>query len=551
MGLFDWFSGKKPQRPESAEDLPSMPWDNRPSLYQHVKQHLAVGKSGLAGGGRDLPDEEQVRGESQIRWAPGAADGVLTHHMGTGGMEDDAKRAVELIIAYCGQPTALNKAALYNQLIGKSVVSLIDHVIEAVVSRNDVNHDRLYELAHWLATQAPDREPVKLGIALLGLYREPRNLEVFQTLGRHDEFTLFAAVAIGNASDDPEELLWDLARNVEGWGRVHLVERLSDTTRPEVKKWLLREGFRNAVLVEYVACICARAGGLLAAISEDRCDRELLAGAGEIIEALLRKGPAEDIDSYEDGILVVEHYLRHMSQEANTLGDLLTVASIKSFVDQEDDELWESRTELGWTTEKRQAISRSSEEIIGRPRWLTLTRELLTSADDAVFDEANRAAKLLGIDTWDYHWARLQEQPLNPGRWYHGTNERNPERFRMVADFAERSLPLNQIATGPGNEMGLGPGWEADSSLGFVLQELGAHPGIGVVLVRAALQSRVIRSRNVALRVLHEWGKQNWSAGLSEALQRAIDVEPVDDVRARMVRVLQGQPLEVEETKGE
>ena len=148
--------------------------------------------------GYTLPDEERVNAGSKIRWAAGAMDGVTTHHMGTGENEETVRKTVELVLAYSRQPTATNKAAVYQHVIAEHVVSIIDPVIEALVNESGIGHDRLYELARSFVTEAPDREPVKFGIALLGLFRQPADQELFQTLGRHDEFTLFCAVAIAN-----------------------------------------------------------------------------------------------------------------------------------------------------------------------------------------------------------------------------------------------------------------------------------------------------------------------------------------------------------------
>ena len=245
-------------------------------------------------------------------------DGVTTHHMGTGENEETVRKTVELVLAYSRQPTATNKAAVYQHVIAEHVVSIIDPVIEALVNESGIGHDRLYELARSFVTEAPDREPVKFGIAILGLFRQPADQDLFQTLGRHDEFTLFCAVAIANSSEDHDEALWTLARNVTGWGRIHAVERLARTENPAIKDWLLREGFRNSIMYEYLAATCARAGGLLAALSEDHVDRELLTAAGEIIQALIVGGPAEGIDDYEDARPVIESYLGHMASSAET-----------------------------------------------------------------------------------------------------------------------------------------------------------------------------------------------------------------------------------------
>jgi hypothetical protein len=353
---------------EGSHEPPTMPWDRGPSILEFVRSRIAAGKPGMAEDGYTLPDEERIGQGSKIRWAAGAMDGVTTHHMGTGENEETVRRTVELVLAYSRQPTATNKAAVYQHVIAAHVVSIIDPVIEALVNEQGISHERLYELARSFVTEAPDREPVKFGIALLGLFRQPADQELFQTLGRHDEFTLFCAVALANSCDDPDEALWHLARNVTGWGRIQVVERLAQTTNPAIKRWLLREGFRNSVMYEYLAATCARAGGLLAALSEDHVDRELLTAAGEIIQALIAGGPAEGIDDYEDARPVIEAYLGHMASSAETIGDFLHVNSIKGYLD-DDDSRWAGRYGAGWTAECREALRSACASILGRPEW--------------------------------------------------------------------------------------------------------------------------------------------------------------------------------------
>ena len=46
-------------------------------------------------------------------------------------------------------------------------------------------------------------------------------------LGGQDEFSLFAAVALGRTAAYPEQRLWELAKQVHGWGRIQIVERLT------------------------------------------------------------------------------------------------------------------------------------------------------------------------------------------------------------------------------------------------------------------------------------------------------------------------------------
>jgi hypothetical protein len=527
---------------EDGHQPPSMPWDRRPSILEFVRSHVPTDGPGVTEDGCTLPDDERVNAGSRLRWGMGALDGVMTHHMGTGENEEAVRKTVELVLAYSRQPTATNKAAVYQHVIAAHVVSTIDPVIEALLNEGGIGHDRLYELARSFVTEAPDREPVKFGIALFGLFRQPADMELFQTLGRHDEFTLFCAVAITNSSEDHDEALWRLARNVTGWGRIHAVERLARTENPAVKDWLLREGFRNSIMYEYLAATCARVGGLLAALSEDRVDRGLLTAAGEIIQALIVGGPAEGIDDYEDARLVIESYLAHMASSAETVEDFLHVDSIKGYLD-EDDSRWEGRYDAGWTSECREALRSECAGILGRPEWADRVRGQLGSEDDLKFAYADQAARALGIDTWDIHWRRLQQKPGEPGRWYHVMAGCDGDRIEKVIEFAESNIDRAAIATGAGDELGLGRGFEPHSCLDYVLQDLRRFPGRGAILIEAGLKSPVVRNRNVAVNALAAWSREDWPSGLKAALERAVQCEPKEDVKERMQKVLRGEPL--------
>jgi hypothetical protein len=533
------FGGKSD---DSGHEPSSMPWDRRPSILEFIRSHIATDKPGMTDDGYTLPDEERISEGSQIRWAPGAMDGVATHHMGESENDEAVRKTVELVLAYSRQPTATNKAAVYQHVIDAQIVSIIDPVIEALVSEEGIGHDRLYELARSFVTEAPDREPVKFGIAILGIFRQPADQELFQTLGRHDEFTLFCAVALTNSSEDHDEALWTLARNVTGWGRIHVVERLARTENPTIKNWLLREGFRNSIMYEYLAGTCARAGGLLAVLSGDRVDRELLIAAGEIIQALIAGGPAEGIDDYEDARPVIESYLGHMASSADTIKDFLHVNSIKGFLDEEDSR-WAGCYDAGWTAECRDSLRTLCDSILGRPEWPDRVRAKLSSEDEVEFAYADQAAKALGIDTWDIHWRRLQQKPADPGRWYHVMTLCDDARIGKVIEFAEASIDLAAVATGAGDELGLGRGFDQHSCLDFILQELHRFPGRGAKLIEAGLRSPVVRNRNKAVNALAAWSREEWPSGLKAALERAVGCEPNEDVRERMRQALRGEPL--------
>lgn len=42
---------------DEASEPPSMPWDQRPSIYDHIRSHTNPEQLGLSEGGETLPDE--------------------------------------------------------------------------------------------------------------------------------------------------------------------------------------------------------------------------------------------------------------------------------------------------------------------------------------------------------------------------------------------------------------------------------------------------------------------------------------------------------------
>lgn len=539
MGLFSWFSGGQKGGGDAPQSVEEMPWDQHPSIYEHIEAHVVPGETGLSEGGDTLPDEKRLTGE--LKWVAGGMDGAFSHHVSGG---DDAKKAGDLfqsVQAYCSQPTAKNKKALYDKIVEQHAIDFIDPLLEKITNERTLNTDRLYECARSFATQAPDREAVKLGIAILGLFRLPEDRDLFLLLGRHEEFTLYCSVALMNAQDNSDLDLWELAKNVDGWGRINTVERLAQTENPQINDWLLREGYKNSVMYEYLAYTCAESGNLKEALDRQQVDDGLLDSAAEIITALIAGGPAQDMDDYEDGAAVTASFLGLMDSRAKTLTQLLAVSSIKDFLanDQAD---WKAREGRGWAEDKRTELSTLCKSIMERPTWRTLISERLKSDDALVFFEANQSARVLGIDTWPTHWERLQTKPLDSSRWYEVMRLADNERIGEIIAFAEKSIPVAEIATGPADEMGFGKKFVAHSCMDYILQDLRRFPGKGFRLVEAGLRSPVVRNRNMSINALSEWGKDKWPETAEATLKQAISIEPKEDVRKRMLNVLDGKP---------
>lgn len=519
------------------------PWDlDRPGIHGHLADFALEPGGRLPESALTLPDEALIasRSGSAMRWAPGALDGVFGHHTS----QSDAISSEQALRALASASTTRSPEHVkdfYDLVNDDRVLSLVDPLLEAVQQSDSLDADAVRLFARWLMCEAPDRSPVKIGIALLGLIQPQQDTVALMRLGLHDEFTLYVAVALSNSlpTDEAEEALWTLARSVDGWGRIHLVERLSRTGRADLKAWLLREGYKNSIMVEYLAHPCANGGDLLEALQADTVDDALLHGAGEILQALIAGGPVADIGAYDDGVEAVERFLFHVAGRASPpLTIYLAVSAIAGFVDGVDkaDEAREDLAAQGWLPKRRAAIGAKAAEILAAPRWRELTTASLAAEDGETFWTAASVAEHLGLDIWD---RRLERQRLGKGpQWFWLMRSTDPDRIDRALALALAQIDLAAIATGPGEELGLGPAFAQHSALDSILQELGRFPGKGTTFIAAGLRSPVTRNRNMAVRALQGWGRAAWSPETLAQLTQAHSDEPDAGLRERMAALL-------------
>lgn len=516
-------------------------WSEGESIYDFINRNLDA-TGAVRANARDLPDEKKRSKPGGLKWVAGGFDGTFGHHGGGEQAKQKATQVASLVASIARTGSVDAQRDLYAILQQDSVLDFLDAAIEQMVQQRTPVTDPLRQFAVNLATRSPDREPVKFALSLLGVIRDQKNVDVIALLGRHEEFTLFAAVALTNTLPDPEPALFDLAQRVHGWGRIHVVERLADTNNPEIKRWLLLRGYDNNVMHEYLAFICATSGDLDRALAAKEVDGETLNASTDLLRALVAGGPARDINDYAQAAPVVSDYLRHIEHRPLRLGYFGVVESIADYVSSSS---WDptAREKNGWSEERRKAVLVSAQAYLQRPEWTDLVRGGLQSEEWSTFDAANNAAKRLGIDTWQTHWRRVQADPTDASRWFQVMEQANAERIDGIVALAASTLPLQQIASGPSDSMGLGPEFKAHSALDMVLQSLERFSGKGKPLVLAGLRSPVIRNRNMAIKALAGWRADDRDAEISAALRRADAEEPQADVKARIERVIAGKAL--------
>ena len=232
------------------------------SIYDYLKDKTPTE---IANEGYRLPDLDLQTGEL---WVPGAYEGTL--------LRSNVSTKLHTIINFLTaravkkqalKPSEKNKAKLTTRLKKYPAISLVDPVCSYCyafkIPQNEAKKDALRTLALDLATNSNDREPVKMGLALLGISGKAEDLHILEVLGKHDEFTLYAA---GSATrllkgKKKNEFLMKLAENVEGWGKLSIIYEI-DYSDEAARLWTIKKGCRNNVGLSYAANVCAIKGGM-------------------------------------------------------------------------------------------------------------------------------------------------------------------------------------------------------------------------------------------------------------------------------------------------
>lgn len=528
--------------------MPSDPWPERPSIYGFIVQNLDGETGRLRESGWNLPDEAKPA-DGGVSFAPGALEGIFGAH---GGVDEERQidKVAKIVTALkraSEKPSLRSIGSLHQLLEESSFLEYVDALLDGVREESGMDPVKVHRLAMWLAQRAPDRDSVKAAIALLGLTVDPsiesgaEGIELLKTLGVHEEFTFFAAVALSNSLDEPEAAVWELAQAVDGWGRIRTVELLKDTADPSIQRWLLCEGYENSIMNDYTALICAETGGLLAALRRDPDDAEFH-GAGQILMTLINEqiAPAETIDDYPDGVEAVGLYLDLLLAREPKLPGLGDVVSIDELL-QGDEANWSVN---GPTSAQRTEFKEQCRQVLADDRWTGAVQRGVESGSEDELPLAVSGAVSLGVDVWDALFERLiRDRNENPWLWSQLSRSEKPERIDQIIASAQEAIALEVIGTGPEMFWFGGPHAADHLHLETALEVLVRTPGEGWALIKAGLTSSMIRQRSTALKALGPWGKERWGPDVRSALEDARAWED-DDFREQVDRVLTGVPVE-------
>jgi hypothetical protein len=181
--------------------------------------------------------------------------------------------------------------------------------------------------------------------------------------------------------------------------------------------------------------------------------------------------------------------------------------------------------------EEHVAIAERCGRVLDRAAGRAFVLERLAQPDEAM--GVWSIAEAMGLDPWESGWLHLQSAPEDSHLYHRLARTPIADRWARLAAFAERSLPLRELASGPEDRL-FAPGGRREAALALATLVQDMRPGRwSAPLLAAALLSPVISTRNAALHALGSAAVESWGSDVRPALRRLALEEPVEDVRVR------------------
>ena len=271
------------------------------------------------------------------QFADGAIDGTIRYYMGRADNMDIELLVQALKLASKEKFEDAGNALLTYFAQGIVMLPVMDKVQEWIYAHSgELSPENLGRFAMMLLKQSSDVESVKFALAVLEVIeQEPTDEleDLLLTLAGCEELTLFCLFALGGY-DDANDMYFQLAKKLHGWGRIHAVSMLKPANE-EIRAWLLREGWQNNIMPEYSAITIIKRiklADMLQNADEGKLG-ELTNQAGTLIGYALQEEPLAGLSAYRRAGEVLQGYLACAQKARLTEENLQKLPEIKAFIE--------------------------------------------------------------------------------------------------------------------------------------------------------------------------------------------------------------------------
>mgnify|MGYP007046729779 CR=1 FL=1 len=495
--------------------------ENQPekALFQMIAEALTP--EGTLPKDFSLPKEKV---QNKLIFADGAMDGIKLYHTQPKTVDIEPVCQALLLISQGQEETG--KAQLTAALEQHSVIEVIDALHKWIYENHDqLDPGKLSGFAIRSIMTSANPELIKLGLAIMELLNTDKQealKKVIRALALCNEFTLYCLFIMRSWTRGNDEI-FDLMQKVHGWGRIHCVNQIDPANRL-IKKWLLDHGCENSVAPAYSALTVAKKCDLIEQIQREDLSAEDWSGITLMMDGLMAEGPVAGISEIEDRETLFAGYLAQTEHFPMTLATVQNLIAIAQYIDGEQVKMPEI---------KKQCL----ELLKSSACYVTVSAAMEQGKG---FEEALK----LSIPYEEKAMTWLKQNPVEhcmAARLLMASENACDEILALYADC----LPLDTMASGPSDVLGLGKDYQDYHALAAVLQSLKLYPGKGVEFIRCALLCPVISCRTYALDTLESWVKlaQTSLKGIAPelliVLEQASELEVKEELKTRILTLKQ------------
>ena len=407
--------------------------------------------------------------------------------------------------------------------------------IKLLISEKLIDKDRLYSFAIRLATESEFEDEVKLGMLVLGFFENDLVRKIIKMLGYHSELTIYAVEASKNFHDY-NEFLYDLAQNTCGYGKLAALINFEPIFLLQ-QKWILEYGVINEALPNMSAIMCL-----------EKVDMRRFYQRLEITEDVFSKlsylvayaAETNDIKVFSQSLALVEKYIGAANNYAKYFIDLAAIIAIKKSMAP----YWyhsgeDIKKENGWTSNKEHVIRNKCSELLKQAKWRQcLIQELdmpchqtsliiLTMEEIGLVPSFETLLPLLQRDFFDMNVLKFV------------LVDHSEHYLHDIFNYLSKVLPKEVFCDDPLeiSKDSISSEYKPDIWLVFLLKALRKERQNEEALFIRCLTSRFPDVRIEAIHALRVF-KSNWSALVFPALEQACEIEPVNNIKKRFLRLM-------------
>ncbi len=503
------------------------------SIFKYVSEHLDEDERFTAS---RLPDNLYDTIFREL-----GSDDAAVYTMNIPPNAEAARRLLKLLRLYLAEPVLPNRQKLYRTVKKMTMAEYCDPFI-ANFEQEEVN-SIAYDLAYRFFYNSSDREPVKFALLLFGLYgmeriqkEDPQLWRDLVTIAHCEEFTFPFLYACRTTNFTPQKEVWQLLGCTHGWGKIFTIidcECKSDADR----MWLLRHG--PEISVEYPPLSVkllheTRLGKFLDEQTTPEIFKSAVAILGNYL-VMLNSFSAEAI-SNQFNISSINIYIlltrllrqaeRLMAEDENP-GYALDVINIGKNIKK----LCAEQNYAYFSHNQGELLLAMCDKLAYSRDW----REKIAAGlfeDDKVNYSLCELTYALGLSMWESLYIFWLDHPheyqLFPYLFSFENDTQLPKLLRSIEKF----LPEYSA--------------EEDALL-TPLRYLSSYPGQGSSIICAALNSPYDWPRGVACSVLDNWGAEQLTPALRDALHSARRLSNNKVINARIDSLLQSKKFSFEQ----